>query len=560
MTASASMHPSTDTLPRSSTGCMRPGTRSETKSKLRTASKSKGAGEDKLKPPRSTKLPRTRPASRLTEPTRDLAPEPLYGLLWDVPESMLSSFQVVPPSQTCAANSSSPSVSDAAPLDIERFASTGPEPMFDHSWRVAFVEARIPMEENRSPQLASDQTIRANFIVPEECRNVSHSGSLTFLSSSLSPPILRDQEPSDEDASPMTLGTDVQLVDTYKRPAHVDKVTEYPSHFHPSVHVHPYHPTCSGAQTSVATPERYGLLRPDKSHPSLLQQALSPQPWPPPRAPSFMPSFPPHVPLPPALPSSLVRISDSHSPSVACDMGRTPYPQRKYLDQLRRELPPGHFSQSCLSTPPLENRSGDTLAPPYLNFRLPPPPPLTSFPLTSFPTRSPLPPLGFPPAPLAPDSEAQHTSSVTDARVLHPHPFAMQNAANMLLGQPYPVIQPAMSVPLPPMSLPVLQPTPCVPTPWCALFDDLKKRTQTDPGPAKKRRTAALTLEEADHPSSIDAGGNEQVGRVHPCPLCPRVFALPNSLALHLKWHWGASGLEWKRGESYCRVCLGRRH
>ncbi|KAM5531601.1 hypothetical protein V8D89_014716 [Ganoderma adspersum] len=103
------------------------------------------------------------------------------------------------------------------------------------------------------------------------------------------------------------------------------------------------------------------------------------------------------------------------------------------------------------------------------------------------------------------------------------------------------------------MPLPVFQSTPCVPTPWCTLFDTLKRRTQADPGTTKKkRRTSALSPErmahEAGQPGLNDVQGTEQAQHLHPCPLCPRVFSLPNSLALHLKWHWGASGLEWKRG------------
>jgi len=40
----------------------------------------------------------------------------------------------------------------------------------------------------------------------------------------------------------------------------------------------------------------------------------------------------------------------------------------------------------------------------------------------------------------------------------------------------------------------------------------------------------------------------QHTDRVHRCPFCPRVFRLPNGLAIHLKWHWGESALEWKRG------------
>jgi len=46
--------------------------------------------------------------------------------------------------------------------------------------------------------------------------------------------------------------------------------------------------------------------------------------------------------------------------------------------------------------------------------------------------------------------------------------------------------------------------------------------------------------EEETHPT--------QLGPLHKCPLCPRTFKLPNGLALHLKWHWGETSLDWKRG------------
>lgn len=34
----------------------------------------------------------------------------------------------------------------------------------------------------------------------------------------------------------------------------------------------------------------------------------------------------------------------------------------------------------------------------------------------------------------------------------------------------------------------------------------------------------------------------------HKCPICARRFKLPNGLAIHLKWHYGETSLDWRRG------------
>ena len=43
------------------------------------------------------------------------------------------------------------------------------------------------------------------------------------------------------------------------------------------------------------------------------------------------------------------------------------------------------------------------------------------------------------------------------------------------------------------------------------------------------------------------------------CPICARKFKLPNGLAIHLKWHYGETSLDWKRGEvaSFLNSSLG---
>ncbi|KAI0356031.1 hypothetical protein OH77DRAFT_1495811 [Trametes cingulata] len=62
-----------------------------------------------------------------------------------------------------------------------------------------------------------------------------------------------------------------------------------------------------------------------------------------------------------------------------------------------------------------------------------------------------------------------------------------------------------------------------------------------------------LTFVEGAHTASrrsSSASRSAKADESLKCPFCPRTFSLPNGLAIHLKWHWGASGLEWKRGIS----------
>ena len=79
--------------------------------------------------------------------------------------------------------------------------------------------------------------------------------------------------------------------------------------------------------------------------------------------------------------------------------------------------------------------------------------------------------------------------------------------------------------------------------PWSSLFDSLKK----DKRRASSKRKRSIDQTTISIPE--DQHQDDKSREVHFCPLCPRTFNLPNSLALHLKWHWGASGLDWKRGE-----------
>lgn len=85
-------------------------------------------------------------------------------------------------------------------------------------------------------------------------------------------------------------------------------------------------------------------------------------------------------------------------------------------------------------------------------------------------------------------------------------------------------------------------------SPWCAWFDTVNNSRKGKSKSTRARRAGGVAVEEQsqDAPNHRRSGSQ---GGLHRCPLCPRSFALANGLVLHLKWHWGASGLDWKRGE-----------
>ncbi|CDO68656.1 hypothetical protein BN946_scf184790.g5 [Trametes cinnabarina] len=80
--------------------------------------------------------------------------------------------------------------------------------------------------------------------------------------------------------------------------------------------------------------------------------------------------------------------------------------------------------------------------------------------------------------------------------------------------------------------------------PWSALYDSIKLATKSTRVTAKRKRGP-----ESMHQSELPTALTETSSRdPHRCPFCPRTFSLPNGLAIHLKWHWGATGLDWKKG------------
>ncbi|EMD35507.1 hypothetical protein CERSUDRAFT_124797 [Gelatoporia subvermispora B] len=157
-----------------------------------------------------------------------------------------------------------------------------------------------------------------------------------------------------------------------------------------------------------------------------------------------------------------------------------------------------------------------------------------------------------------------------------------------LVSSALPPLPPApIAIPLPfPVPLPTAVPAP---DSWTTLFATLKmarKRGQLESGrrhTRRVRRTEMRPVEAVQVPAETEGQKNTQEDEQvqgdptdqvreedtrlpevvtldeereeegpgeYRCPLCPRVFRLPNGLAIHLKWHWGLTALEWRRRDS----------
>ncbi|EJF59533.1 hypothetical protein DICSQDRAFT_181878 [Dichomitus squalens LYAD-421 SS1] len=397
------LQPQGDAATELSTSYMRPRTRSQTKAaRSRPTSKRKGSGDDNLKLPRPTKLPRTDSSEDVSDYCRDTPSDYACNSSSEVPRSMLVSFRVAPsPFQMYDGASRTSSVTDATYLDTQRFVASGPEPMFEYSWRVMFKKAYTPTEETGSPVITPQSTVCA-----VACLSGANSPSTSL---SVPPPSRRTNKRADENVPPVSLTPLSQLVDISGRstPRNAAKADPFP--------LHPLANTQSGLPLAI------------KRHsPSLGFQHVVGSTW-----------------SEEYLTNSTARLSASRIPRAFSD------------------LPYGSF-----------------------------------------------PPTGFHPIP-----ESLATSSP---------PSTEQSTASVSM-------------------------------PWCTLFDNLKQGKGDSEQGKKRRRTTAVVHESTEdlpcaQSSAIDVNNDEDEEMVHPCPLCPRNFSLPNSLAIHLKWHWGASTLEWKRG------------
>ncbi|GBE88764.1 hypothetical protein SCP_1401690 [Sparassis crispa] len=131
------------------------------------------------------------------------------------------------------------------------------------------------------------------------------------------------------------------------------------------------------------------------------------------------------------------------------------------------------------------------------------------------------------------------------------------------LGSLPPFVPAPMHVPVPlpvPATLPNLV---APPNSWSEMFNTLKcsgpsvARHTVDSGSAMLELPAdgGIAITEILDPKVKGRGRDKGP---HQCPLCLRVFRFGNGLALHLKWHWGASRLEWKQGVSQSGLANAR--
>ncbi|OBZ67505.1 hypothetical protein A0H81_12701 [Grifola frondosa] len=119
---------------------------------------------------------------------------------------------------------------------------------------------------------------------------------------------------------------------------------------------------------------------------------------------------------------------------------------------------------------------------------------------------------------------------------------------NAMYAPAMPPMPPSILATAPMPYFPTPTPIPAnMPSTWSALFEVLKQENDIVHKPHKLRYKHGGQVHVKD--------GNSLNGLPLQCPLCPRTFRFSNGLAIHLKWHWGASSLEWRRGVSKtCKV------
>ncbi|KAI0754438.1 hypothetical protein C8Q80DRAFT_368295 [Daedaleopsis nitida] len=494
--------------------------------RTRPALKRKNVSEDKVQSTRPRKVSRTTSKSSLPASNADAA-EPTT--LWpsEVPRSMLSTFRVmISPFQ--AYDSEPTTTTPSQPTTL--YPAKGPEPMFDHSWRIAFMGSSSLPEDTHAttiPQSPEPAVCALNH------SNVSRSPLL--YSQSYNGPLLhhiptRHSLPTGSELHPIN-------VDGHREVSNVQAPSLGPPPLYrtqSSASLQP--PACDepGVVTtgdrvteemhiqdesgSVIPPEAHQTCKPKPSrlsaHPISLASHVHNELHPIALGPIVMLDGQPMT-RPESYSSSSHDASFGHlyNPSITTQS-----------NHLNSEVYPLHSRIA----PPSDRRSG-------------------SQPNGQHPTYAPIPyfPLSYAPHILV-SAPAPPASA--------PAPYAF----TATMPNPVPIPYPAYlsSFPAPPHSP---AGTTSTTPPWCALYDTLKsgpiQAYRTAPKTKQQRPKRGVTPEDSasayvgsrSDPEDLraNAGSAEEA---HPCPFCPRVFTLPNSLTLHLKWHWGASALDWKKG------------
>lgn len=492
--------------------------------------KRKGPSDDKVKVARPKKLARTS--------TRSISSETESATAWpyDVPQSMLSSFRVT--SSPFQAYDIKGKIAPDAAQTSTPFAATGPEPMFDHSWRVAFVQCTHTYAQG-GPRISTSPA-EVTVCPPSERRE--HVDT---------PPPALSAVPVHPTQSSSLLRRSARHGDENRLP-----VVSLP----------------------VVSPEETGYFTPDRGPCLPLRPSFGRQP----RAVGESRYDPAEVNTSAsvAAPVDPSQVTGPYCEAPSCTTstaGRSEpsrpqpaFPRISTAQWVWHPFQPFSASQEHVDpTRTVNQHAAETpvTVPPMYGHQFGPPTPVfTSFPgfvgAHHFPYMPPPPPSASPPSYGSPhDPPHIHSVGLAQRPVplppFHQNPTAPPHTHTSIAPVSHP--NPPAALAPTPMHLPAYgtppQLAPHFSAPWCTLYDTLKRQQGGRRG-YKKRATPEYAESHTLEPVSKEVGrGSMQHAHVHQCPFCPRTFTFPNSLAIHLKWHWGASGLEWKRGE-YMRMIV----
>ncbi|KAI0828592.1 hypothetical protein BC628DRAFT_1363408 [Trametes gibbosa] len=546
-----------------------PRTRSQTRASPRL--KRKYPDAPKSPPTRPAKIARATPIASAT-PSEDFSPEAVVEpsasastsrTMWppDVPRSMLFTFRVGPAIHMYDSATGTPTSGTTRPSDAPQFPAAGPEPMFDHSWRMSFIESVHTPKQVPSPNSAD-----AN------ARKHPPSG-VSYFCAQNTPSALRPSTPS----KPMSTAG---ALPQYCLPRRGDRDDENVS---PAGHNLKLGCIQVPKQTVVKLPAGAEFLVPLSSSGSLAHDHR--------RDTDSLVSPQPHLSvacLGPEQSSSRIQPGLYHSRQPHTLDAFVPNPSLTWVPpghlpffNSHHEFALGHAPHLSSSNPPLGGTQNATTSPHYVSA-----PASLAFPVHPFHHAPHIPAFSLPPHPGTSPSYGRPPypplGHLPSAYVSAP-PHAQTNAGSArfsdrlggqdsIFAQSHPA-HPLPSHPIPfdpylPMEVP--PPFPKFPpwkhasghgAPWSMFYESIKSARDIARGRGKDRpcisegaresrqvQATALDICEPEGPSNMQA---RDLTYTHKCPFCPRVFSLPNSLTIHLKWHWGASGLQWKRGISH---------
>ncbi|KAI0676412.1 hypothetical protein C8Q78DRAFT_18159 [Trametes maxima] len=563
-----------------------PRTRSQTKAL--SPLKRKNSDKNTNKSSKPAKVARKDPSDSVPQ-IGNLSPEELLELsvsaspdvlatagrtMWpaEVPRSMLFTFSANPPpfKMYDGATRTSTTSDALASVPSPRFAATGPERMFDHSWRVTFIDAT---HTSTQKAIAASERAKTGTLVGVDARDVGvaqvHPGHASPPSKNVPPVTLsplrhsRQRYPDDENtppsppmAFPRNDVTALQIAPSFHRDgpltplyhsANLPQNLPVPPHI--SAGRHPSFPTPSespavstqtsplvdGVQDRGCEPPIYAPVPTPGSSLFLTRVAPGPvsysvhsaPPW---RMATNRP-FPnqqrnsPVLPMAQAVPQSFPEAS-THATSFI----PSPEPFHFTPERSTLSLPPhpGGYPNMPYSIPSHHGASHPTQAP---TIQYGPPPP-TNAQFDAPQPSCPVPPPFYPPQAIPLSPYHGYPNGVYPVS-LFPHAFAC------------------------PPVVPAQPPSTPHEAPWAMFYESIKNSKKSTRA-VRKYRNPTGVRSPADM-GSVDGPGWESVGdgvwakgpmETHKCPFCPRAFSLANGLAIHLKWHWGASRLDWKKGIS----------